>query len=207
VSAFKPAGHGQRAVSDRALAWLLVIGAAIGLVASFVLTVEKLELLKNVDYTPSCSINPVLNCGSIMKTEQAELFGFPNPMLGIAAFPMVLATGVALLAGARLRRWFWLGLQAGVTAGLLLVGWLVFQSLYQIGALCPYCMVVWVVVLGLFWYVTLRNVAAGVFGGRVASSRPASLALDWHALGLVLVYAAVLALVTEQFWYYWRTLL
>lgn len=197
----------RRAISDRTLAWLLVVCAVVGLVAAFVLTLEKLELIEDADYTPSCSINPVLNCGSIMKTDQAELLGFPNPLIGIAAFPMVLTTGVALLAGGTLRRWFWLGLQAGVTAGLGLVGWLVFQSLYEIGALCPYCMVVWVVVLPLFWYVTLRNVGAGVFGDGVARSRPGRLAMDWHALGLVVLYAVVLVLVAEQFWYYWRTLL
>jgi len=37
------------------------------------------------------------------------------------------------------------------------VHWLIFQSLYRIGALCPYCMVVWVVTITVFWNVTLHN--------------------------------------------------
>lgn len=71
----------------------------------------------------------MLNCGSIVRTNQAEVLGFPNPLIGLAAFPVLATTGAALLAGARLRRWYCLGLQAGATAGVVFVGWLIFQSL------------------------------------------------------------------------------
>lgn len=192
---------------DRALGIPLLVGGLIGFAAAFVLTVEKVALLTDGSYTPSCSLNPVLNCGSIMKTAQAEVFGFPNPLIGVAAFPVVAATGAAVLAGARLARWYWLGLQTGVTLGTAFVGWLIFQSLYRIGALCPYCMVVWAVVVPLFLYVTVRNARAGVFGPRVATSRPAQILAEWHLLVLTLVVLVVLGLITEQFWYYWRTLL
>jgi uncharacterized membrane protein len=115
------------------------VGGLIGLAASLVLTVEKIALLKSPDYIPTCSIDPILSCGSIMRTEQAEAFGFPNPLLGITGFAVVLTVGVVLLAGAELPRWFWLGLQAGATFGVVFVHWLIYQSLYVIGALCPYC--------------------------------------------------------------------
>ncbi len=191
---------------ERPLAVLLLVGGLAGLAAAFTLLLEKIALLRDAGYTPSCSLNPVLNCGSIMSTEQAELLGFPNPMIGVAAFPVVAASGAALLGGARLARWYWAGLQAGVTLGAVLVGWLVFQSLYRIGALCPYCMVVWAVVWPLFWYVTLRNAQAGLFGRAVAGSRALRAAREWHLFVLTLVVLVVVGLITEQFWYYWRTL-
>lgn len=192
--------------SDRPLAWLLVVGGAVGLVAAFVLAVERVALLADDGYTPSCSLNPVLSCGSVMVTEQASVFGFPNPFLGIAAFPFVVATGAALLAGARLARWYWLGLQVGVTLGLVFVGWLVFQSVYRIGALCPYCMAVWGVVIPIALSVTLRNARAGVFGRSPRLLRGAEAASAWHLPLLVLAYLAVLVPVTVRFWYYWSTL-
>lgn len=65
-----------------------------------------------------------------------------------------------------LRRWFWLGLQAGTTAAVVFIHWSIFQSLYRIDALCPYCMVVWVVTIPLFWYTTLHNLRAGDFPTR-----------------------------------------
>lgn len=192
--------------TDKRLGAILVGGGAVGLVAAFVLLLEKIELLKDASYTPSCSLNPILNCGSVMVTDQAEVFGFPNPLLGIAAFPVVLATGAALLAGARLARWYWAGLQVGVTLGLGFVLWLMFQSLYRIGALCPYCMVVWAVVLPVFWYVTLRNAGAGLFGAEVAGARVVRTLREWHLFALTLAVLLVLVLIIEQFWYYWKTL-
>jgi len=193
--------------SDRALAWLLLVGGLIGGTAAFVLIVEKIKLLTDSAYVPSCSLNPVLSCGSIMSTEQAEVFGFPNPLIGVAAFPVAAATGAALLAGARLARWYWLGLQVGVTLATVFVGWLIFQSLYRIEALCPYCMAVWCVVLPLFWYVTLRNLGTGVLGARMAQSRGVGVLRDAHALVLTMVFVLILGLITEQFWYYWSTLI
>jgi len=66
-----------------------------------------------------------------------------------------------VLARLHLPRWWWLSLQAGVLFGVAFVHWLFFQSLYRIGALCPYCMVVWVVMIVLFSYTTLYNVQVG----------------------------------------------
>lgn len=194
-------------VTDRALAWLLLVGGLIGTAAAFVLAVEKFKLLTDPAYVPSCSINPILSCGSIMTTDQAEVLGFPNPLIGIAVLPMVAATGAAVLAGTQLARWYWLGLQAGATAGMAFVCWLIFQSLYRIGALCPYCMVVWCVVLPIFCYLTLRNASQGVFGERVARARTVRIVGEAHALVLTAPALVVVALIGEQFWSYWSTLL
>lgn len=142
-----------------------------------------------------------------METAQAALLGFPNPVIGVAAFPVVVTTGVVVLAGGRLAQWYWMGLQAGVTAALALVFWLAFQSIYRIGALCPYCMVVWSVVIPISWYVTLRNLARGTFGVRVRDSRATTFLKEWHAPLLLAPFAFLLALIAERFWSYWSTLL
>lgn len=205
LSTVGPAGVAP--FSDRALGWLLLVGGGVGWLAAFVLMVEKVALLEDSSYTPSCNLSPILSCGSVMITEQAEAFGFANPLLGITGFAIVTATGAAILAGARLRRWYWLGLQMGVLAGLAFVAWLVFQSLYRIGALCPYCMVVWAMTIPIAWYTTLRNARVGVLGAGVARSGVVRVLGQWHLLGVVALYAVVVVLAGEQFWYYWRTLL
>lgn len=192
---------------DRRLAWGLVGGGLVGLLAAAVLLIERIKLAQNSDYVPTCSINPVLSCGSVMETAQASLLGFPNPVIGVAAFPVVVTTGMVILAGGRLARWYWLGLQAGVTAGLVLVAWLAFQSVYRIGALCPYCMVVWAVVIPTFWYVTLRNLSAGAFGERARTSRGLAIVREWHAPLLLVPFLLLLVLIGERFWSYWSTLL
>ena len=128
--------------------WVLIAGA-VGLAAALTLTIEKIEILINPDYVPSCSINPVLSCGSVMITPQASAFGFPNPLIGIVSFTVVVVTGVLAVAKVRLPRWYWGGLAVGTLLGVGFIHWLIFQSLYRIGALCPYCMVVWAVTIPL----------------------------------------------------------
>jgi uncharacterized membrane protein len=196
----------QTGSEDRRLAWLLVAAGLVGLVAAFTLLVEKIALIEDPSYVPSCSINPILSCGSIMRTKQAEAFGFPNPIIGVAGFAVVVTTGMAVLAGATLRRWFWLGLQGGTTLGVVFIHWLIFQSLYRIDALCPYCMVVWVVTIPLFWYTTLHNDRVGHL--RLLGPRPtARLAAEYHGVVLTAWYLAVAALIAHRFWDYWSGLL
>ncbi|MFI8455888.1 vitamin K epoxide reductase family protein [Kitasatospora sp. NPDC085464] len=193
--------------AGRAYAVLLFLGGLIGLAASAVLTFDKLRILENPSYVPSCNINPVISCGSVMRTEQAEVFGFPNPLLGLAAFGALAAIGAGLLSGAAYRRWFWLGLHAGTALGVVFVHWLVDQALYDIGALCPYCMVVWATVVVLFWYTTLHNVRTGVIpvGPRLQVVVREAARYHW---ALPVLWAAVIALlVLNRFWYYWSTLL
>lgn len=187
----------------RGLAWLLLVGGLVGFAAAFVLTVEKIATLIDPAYQPSCSLNPVLSCGSVMATPQASVFGFPNALLGIAGFAVVAATGAALLAGARLRGWYWLGLQAGVSLGIVFVHWLIGQSLYRIGALCPYCMVVWAVTAPLFLYVTLSTLARSTDRLPRVVRVVADAVGRYHGVLLTVWFVALLALITQRFWYYW----
>jgi len=190
----------------RLLPWLLLIGGAIGLLAAAVLTVEKIAILRDPAYVPSCSINPVLSCGSVMTKPQAEAFGFPNPLLGIAGFATVATIGAALLAGATFQRWFWLGLQAGATFGAVFVHWLIFQSLYRIEALCPYCMAVWAITIPIFWYVTLHTLNRPDLPVPQWAKRGIGVVTQYHAVVLTAWTVLILSLIGEQFWFYWKTL-
>lgn len=202
----RPVAAEARPSAGRGLAVWLLTGGLIGFLAALVLAVEKYALLVDPAYVPTCSLNPILSCGSIMTSPQAEAFGFPNPLLGVAGFPVVAATGAALLAGGRLAEWFWAALQAGVTAAVVFVHWLMFASLYRIEALCPYCMVVWAVTIALFTAVTLRNLTAW------ASRLPAGVnavvkALQArHNVLLTAWFLLIVAAITQRFWLYWSTL-
>ncbi|MDH6123766.1 vitamin K epoxide reductase family protein [Kitasatospora sp. GP82] len=192
---------------SRRLAWLLLVTGAVGLAASVELTLDKLRLLQNPSYVPSCNINPIISCGSVMRSSQAAVFGFPNSLIGLVCFGVVIAVGAGLLAGAAYRRWFWLGLQVGVVFGTGFVTWLMTQTLYSIGALCPYCIVVWSAMIPLFWYTTLHNLRSGV----IPVPRPLRPAVRelarYHWAVPVLWYAVIALLILDRFWYYWRTLI
>jgi uncharacterized membrane protein len=180
--------------------WILIAGV-IGLAAAFTLTVEKIEILINPDYVPSCSLNPVLSCGSVMITPQASAFGFPNPLIGIVAFTVVVVTGVLALAKVALPRWYWAGLAVGTLLGTAFVHWLIFESLYRIGALCPYCMAVWAVMIPLLVVVTaiaLRPSESGNGAVRLLYTWRWSLVAVW--------FTALILMILVRFWDYWSTL-
>ncbi|MGO7984296.1 vitamin K epoxide reductase family protein, partial [Rhizobium johnstonii] len=69
--------------------------------------------------------------------------------------------GVALLARARFAAWFWIGFNVGVLGALALVIWLMSESIFVLGTLCPWCLVTWAVVIPLFWIVTIDNLRTG----------------------------------------------
>ena len=187
--------------------YLLVIAGTIGMIAAFILTMEKMALLKDPSFQPSCNINPVLSCGSIIRTPQAAAFGFPNPFIGLAGYAVVITIGMGLLAGAKFKRWFWLGLQAGTLLGLVFVHWLAYESLYDIGALCIYCMIVWVVTIALFWYTLLYNLRAGNIK-LPKSLKAAGYFSQRHHLDILIAwYVMFILLILNRFWYYWSTLL
>lgn len=147
--------------ASRAFGWMLVITGAAGLLAAWVITLDKIQLAEDPDFTPGCSLNPVVSCGSIMESDQATAFGVPNPLIGLVAYAVVICVGMSLLARARFPRWYWLSFHAGTLFGVGFCTWLMYQSLYNIGALCLWCCLAWAATLIMFWYVTAHNVRAG----------------------------------------------
>ncbi|OBG73702.1 hypothetical protein A5714_23320 [Mycobacterium sp. E2462] len=183
-------------------AWWVLIAGAVGLAASMTLTVEKIDILLNPAYVPSCNINPILSCGSVMVTPQASLLGFPNPLLGLVAFAVVVVTGLLAVTKVPLPHWYWVGLTVGLLIGAAFVHWLIFQSLYRINALCPYCMVVWVVTISLL--VVVASIAARPV---LPQSGPVALLYQWRWSIAALWFTAVFLLIMARFWDYWSTLL
>lgn len=192
---------------ERSIPWLLIICGTIGLLAAAIIMIDKVRLLEDPSFTPICDLNPVVSCGSVMQSDQSQAFGFPNPIIGLVAFPVVITTGVVMLAGGALRRWYWLGLQAGVLFGIGFIHWLFYQSVYNIGALCPFCMAVWVVTITAFWYVTLYNIQAGHIKLHSTLQTVATFARRHHLDILVFWFLIIGALILHHFWYYYGPLL
>ncbi|MGA7690632.1 MAG: vitamin K epoxide reductase family protein [Jiangellales bacterium] len=194
-------------VSAVRTAWLMVVLGTVGLGASIALMIERIAVATDPDYVPTCSINPIVTCTSAMLSPQGEVFGFPNPLLGVAGFPVIIATGAAMLAGARMQRWYWTGLWLGGLGAVAFMHWLIVESLFSIEALCPYCMVVWVATTPLFAVVSAYALPRGALGDRVARSTVIGdlLALRWWLVGLWFVVLA--AMIGIVFLDEWRALL
>lgn len=192
---------------EKTLPWILIICGSLGLFFAAIIMIDKVALLEDPNFTPICDLNPVISCGSIMQSDQSNAFGFPNPIIGLAAFPILITTGMVMLAGGRLKRWYWVGLQLGTIFGIGFIHWLFFQSVWRIGALCPFCMAVWVMTIISFWYVTLYNLEKGYVKLPAKIAVAGTFARKHHLDILILWFLIIGALILHHFWYYYGPLL
>lgn len=189
--------------ASRGTGLVILLAGIIGWLASFQLTVDDWRLLKNPDYQPACNLSPIVNCGSVMSSPQGSLFGFPNMLLGLGAFAAVITLGAVLLTGSRLHRRVWLALEVGALGGIVFVHWLIIDSLYELNKICPYCAVVWVVTIALFWCVTMHCMNDRIIPVPEGVRR---LVQDTHWLLLGTWYGVIALLVLTRFWSYWTSL-
>lgn len=143
---------------DRWIFASMLVGAIASLVASFVLSVEAVELARNPDAILSCSINAVLNCATVGLHPSAHLWGFPNSFLGLMAEPVVITVAIAGLAGVHFPRRFMVAAQICYTLGLVFAYYLFYTSFFVIGALCPWCLLVTATTTFVWFAITRYNV-------------------------------------------------
>jgi uncharacterized membrane protein len=179
-----------------AFAIFLIVAGALGWYAAFALTIDKFILLENPEADLDCNFSLLVQCGENLSSWQGAVFGFPNPLLGLGGFVAPIAVGVGLLAGARFDRWFWALFNVGVVGALGFVIWLISQSLYDLRTLCPWCMLVWSVTIPLFWVLTSRNLAEGVFGAKLVGV--GRVLRSWVIPVIIVSYAVVVLLAQLQ---------
>lgn len=186
---------------QQSLPYILLIGAIVGLIASFTLTIEHIELLKDPNRELSCSIDPVLACGPIMHSKEATVFGFPNPLIGLIMFGAQATIAVVMLAGAKMKSWFWKLYLAGILGGLAFAMWLMWHSLYVIGAICIYCLMVWIVMIFSSWYVFQYMLAEKHL--KLKSKAATTFIRKHHGDILFVIYLILIFLILNRFWYYY----
>lgn len=178
--------EGTTTSMDRRLGWWLICAGLIALASAATLVYERLQIYVDAGHTTVCDINGLLSCGTVMRTPQAEAFGFPNPFIGLVGFSIVVTIGAAILAGAQFKKWFWICLNIGLGAATAFIMWLWFETTFHINALCLFCMVVWVMTITLFVKTTVHNISAGVIPASL-SVRESARAWSWFAIGLWLI--------------------
>lgn len=166
----------------------LKIVAIVGLIAAFALTVEKIHQLQFPDESASCDFSVLVQCGKNLESWQGSLLGFPNSLLGLIGWPVVLATAAGLWAGARYANWYWRAFNVVALAAFIFVIWLFSQSVFVLGTLCPWCMVTWLATIPLFWVTTFWTMKHGVWGQK--ASRTGATLLSWSSIFILVTILA-----------------
>lgn len=173
----------------------MLLSACLSLTASFVLSIDAVRLAENPSANLSCNINSVISCGTVASSWQAHVLGFPNAFLGLVAEPVVITIAVASLGGVRFPRWFMLTAQIVYTLGVIFAYWLFYQSMFHIGALCPWCLLVTASTTLVFATLTHVNIRDGnlPLPGRTRTALKEAVNADLDAIA-VTIWVLALAL-------------
>ena len=189
------------APKSMAIQW--IVFGILGWIAALALTLEKIHVLEHPNDSLSCDLNVFISCKSVMASWQSHIFGFPNPIIGLAAFVAPIVVGVAVLAGAKFADWFWRMFVAGFSMAFIFVVWLSSQSIFVINVLCPYCMLAWIAVIPLFWHTLLWMLSEDMIEAPVSWAAALDVAhrRAWlFTVGTELVIAIIIAI---HFWDAW----
>lgn len=191
--------------TERSNRWIfgtITFFAICTVIASLVLSIEKVHLLQDPNAKLSCSINLVLNCASVMKTPEASaFFGIPNTFFGLIGFSVALTLAVVLLAGVKLPRWMYVAMQIGFATGWVFALWLFFSSVYVIQVLCPWCLVVTLGTTVMFATMLRYNLRENNFGFNAFCQKLTrqALAKDYDKLFFVSLLVLLVVLVFLKF--------
>jgi uncharacterized membrane protein len=151
--------HDEKKIRDNRWIFIsMLVGACLSLLASFVLSVESIEIAKNPDAKLSCSVNVIVNCATVAAHPSSTFLGFPNPFIGLMAEPIVITVAIAGLAGVAFPRWFMFTAQVFYTFGLFFALALLYISMFVIGALCPWCLLVTLTTILVWFAITRYNI-------------------------------------------------
>jgi len=158
---------------------VLIVAGVAGWFAAFQLTLDKFAVLLNPDANLTCNISVVVECATNLRSSQGSLFGFPNPLLGLAGWVAPIVVGAALLAGARFDRWFRIAFLVGIVAAMTFVVFLITTSIFVLGTLCIWCMLTWAATIPVFWMVTLGSLRDGTITANTRVRSVANSAYSW----------------------------
>ncbi len=185
-----PAASGATAAPPRSLAVFWIVAAVLGCTVSFLLYLEYIGQLTGGTPIVSCDVSPLVTCGPNLLSPGGNLLGFTNAILGITMFlGPVYAAVSSFAAPGGLRTWFWRVYVVGLTAAFALVHFFAWRSVFEYGSLCPWCMIVWLVTIPLFWFTLGWSLRDGVWG--TAPRRFGAGLFSWAVLITILDYALI----------------
>lgn len=158
------AAHPAKGSPGKEFSLVAAVTSFLGLWASAALAIDYIRRLQDDEYVAGCDINPMIGCGLFLDSPAASTFGIPNIVVGVAAFPVVTTLALLLLSGTALPLWVWRGLSIGVLFGIGFVTYLQYQAMFVLHGLCPWCLVIWAVMIPLFVHTIGHAGQAGALG-------------------------------------------
>lgn len=183
--------------NNKNLWWVLVGASIVGLLASFIQTIERIDYAKNPKVPLSCDVNAIFSCSNVFDAWQSSVFGFSNSLMCIVFFTLALGVALAGATGSTINRKLRYLLHFLAVFFLGFGAWYLWQSTFEIGYICIFCIFCYgaVIVMNAAW---LRLNAPDLFKG---STRWQAIHQKGADLFLWSLWAiAIAAMIILHFW-------
>lgn len=138
-----------------------LIFSILGIAVSLILSLEYLTLLSNQTKALSCDINAQISCSSVMLSNQAKVFfNIPNTYFGFIFYSVMLTFFLINIFEQINNKILNLAFFLISLIGITFSAWLMHQSIFAIGSLCPYCIVSFISSSCIFFaasYLIIKN--------------------------------------------------
>lgn len=155
---------------QKTLWWVLVTGSIVGLAASFIQTIERINYAKNPVIPLQCDLNAIFSCSNVFDAWQSSVFGFSNSLMCIVFFALTAGVAFAGASGSLINRKLRYILHFFAAFFLGFGAWYLWQSTYRIGYICILCLICYSAVIAMNW-AWLRLNARDLFTSKASSKR------------------------------------
>lgn len=131
--------------------WVIAISGLIGLLASFIQTIERINYADDKLAVLSCDINSVIGCSNVFDAWQSSVFGFSNSLMCMVFFGFLLAIGLAAATGSVINKYYRLAINFFSLFFLGFGAWYLHQSAFDVGTICVFCIFCYASVILANW--------------------------------------------------------
>ena len=181
---------------------LICFFAATGFIAAFTLSVDKIHILMNPNEVLPCNVNEIFNCGTVMRSPYASIYGVPWSFFGIAGYPAVFLFGLFTIEKAKISRWLSSIVTLGGFGAFTLSTYFVWLSAYKIGVFCPWCLLSAVSSTAAFFLILTVNLRENnyEFSDQRAAYFKRKIKAGWNILLTSLWFVGMVLFAYFPFW-------
>lgn len=180
----------------------MITSGLTGLFASYMVSTEKLDILKDPNFVAPCDINPFLSCGTVMRSIYSTqiMFGYPNSWLGLMMYPCAIWLGLFLIFAKDHNKTFLRFCNIfPFFAFLLSCYWLYLQG-YVIRAICIWCLLSAISSTLIFYSTTKYNILIDNPPLPFLKGLKKWVKRDWDAPFVILWFIGVFLFLAIPFW-------
>jgi uncharacterized membrane protein len=184
------------------LAALIVMFATFGFIAAFTLSVDKIYILMNPNESLPCNVNQIFNCGTVMRSAYASVYGIPWSFFGVAGYPAVGLFGLFMLERSKISRWLAVLVTLGSFVAFTLSSYFIWLSAYVIGVFCPWCLLSAISSTAAFFLILTLNLKENNYNlpENRAIYFQKKIKAGWNVLLTVIWYLGMVAFAYFPFW-------